>query len=116
MKVYFISGMCVNCKVFDSIILPDGYEKHYIEWNIPEGSETIEEYAFKLAERIDQSQPFIIIGYSLGGIVMQEMNKFLRPEKNILIYQKQDRETCFVSDSQCKPHSQNYPSMFIYGE
>ena len=29
--VYFISGMCYNCKVFDKLRLPKGYKKAYIE-------------------------------------------------------------------------------------
>jgi len=85
MKVYFLSGMCVNCKVFDKIKLPADYEKQYIEWHIPEEDETLEEYTQSMANDIDTSKPFILIGYSLGGIIMQEMNKFLKPEKNILI-------------------------------
>ena len=85
MKVYFLSGMCVNCKVFDKITLPAGYEKQYIEWHIPKDDETLEEYTRAMANNIDTNQPFILVGYSLGGIIMQEMNKFLNPEKNILI-------------------------------
>jgi hypothetical protein len=85
MNVYFISGMCVNCKVFDKIQLPDGYNKKYIEWYIPGEKETLEEYTHKMAESIDTSEPFIIVGYSFGAIIMQEMNKFLTPEKNIVI-------------------------------
>ncbi len=85
MVVYFLSGMCVNCKVFDKISLPVGYQKQYIEWYIPEDNETLEEYTQKMAKAIDTTKPFIIVGYSFGGIIMQEMNYFLKPEKNILI-------------------------------
>jgi len=85
MKVYFLSGMCVNCKVFDKIKFPPNYEKQYIEQHIPQDDETLEEYTKTMANDIDTSQPFILMGYSLGGIIMQEMNKFLKPEKNILI-------------------------------
>ena len=85
MKVYFISGMCVNCKVFDKIELPAGHEKQYIEWHLPEDDETMEEYTQSMANIIDTTQSFILVGYSLGGIIIQEMNKFLKPKKNILI-------------------------------
>ena len=85
MDVYFVSGMSANCKVFDKISLPEGFDKKYIEWYIPNGDETLEEYSLKMAESIDTSKPFILVGYSLGGIVIQEMNKFLNPCKNILI-------------------------------
>ena len=85
MKVYFLPGMCVNCKVFDKIELPAGYEKQYIEWHIPKSNETLAEYVQEMAKSIDRNKPFILVGYSLGGVIMQEMNKFLKPEKNILI-------------------------------
>lgn len=92
MNVYFISGMCVNCKVFDDIKLPAGYEKKYIEWHIPKGDETLDEYVQIIAKSINRNEPFIIIGYSLGGIIMQEINKFLQPEKNILISSIKSKE------------------------
>lgn len=93
MNVYFISGMCVNCSVFKNIKLPAGYQKKYIEWNIPDQNETLEDYVARLAENIDKNEPFAIVGYSLGGIMMQEMNKILSPEKNILISSiKNERE------------------------
>jgi pimeloyl-ACP methyl ester carboxylesterase len=84
MKVYFLSGICVNCNVFDQIQLPEGYEKVYIEWILPE-AETFEEYARKMAETIDIREPFVLIGYSMGGTIAQEMNTFLKPEKTIII-------------------------------
>jgi hypothetical protein len=77
--------MCVNCKVFDKIELPTNYEKEYIEWHIPEKEETLEAYTRTMANSIDTTQPFMLVGYSFGGVIMQEMNKFLHPKKNILI-------------------------------
>jgi len=85
MNVYFVSGMSANCKVFDKLELPTGFEKKYIEWYIPNGDESLFDYSRKMAETIDVSQPFLLVGYSLGGIIIQEMNKFLKPEKNIII-------------------------------
>lgn len=85
MNVYFISGLSANCKVFDRIDLPEGYKKIYIEWHIPQGDESLEEYSLEMAKSINRSKPFILVGYSLGGIVIQEMNKFLSPNKNIII-------------------------------
>ena len=71
--VYFISGMCYNCKVFDKLRLPKGYRKVYIEWYIPRPDESLSEYARTMAKVIDTSSPFILIGYSFGAVVMQEM-------------------------------------------
>jgi hypothetical protein len=85
MNAYFIPGMCLNCKVFDNIQLPNGYEKKYIEWHVPENNEDLNTYARSMAKSIDTASPFILIGYSLGAIIMQEMNRFLKPEKNIIL-------------------------------
>ena len=91
MKVYFLPGMCVNCKVFDKITLPEGYEKSYIEW-LPPSEEAFEEYVRQMAAPINTEEPFILVGYSMGGIIMQEMNRFLKPEKNILISSIKQRD------------------------
>ncbi|MDH6355957.1 pimeloyl-ACP methyl ester carboxylesterase [Dysgonomonas sp. PH5-45] len=85
MNVYFIPGFLATGRVFDRIQLPDGFEKKYLEWYIPRGDETLNEYARKMAQGIDSSQPFVLIGYSFGGIVAQEINAFLKPEKTIIM-------------------------------
>ncbi|MDU1903470.1 MAG: alpha/beta hydrolase [Dysgonomonas sp.] len=84
-NVYFISGLGANCKVFDDLTLPEKYEKNYIEWLMPHPDDTLDEYTQKMAESIDTRQPFILIGYSFGGIIVQEMNKFLHPITTIII-------------------------------
>lgn len=85
MNVYFVSGMSANCKVFDKLELPEGFVKRYIEWIIPREDESLDEYVHDMAKDIDRSQPFILIGYSFGGVIVQEMNKFLSPLKTIII-------------------------------
>lgn len=92
MDVYFISGMCANCHVFDQLVLPDGYKKKYIEWLMPLVDESLDSYVHRLAKSIDNSQPFILVGYSLGGIVVQEMNRFLSPQKTIIISSMKSKE------------------------
>lgn len=84
-NVYFIPGMCYNCSVFDRLTLPKGFRRNYIEWLIPLQDETLEAYAYRMAGSIDTRRPFIIIGYSFGAVIMQEMNKFLFPQKSIII-------------------------------
>lgn len=84
-NVYFISGMCYNCSVFDKLTLPKGFKKVYIEWLIPHMDETLEEYTLRMATSIDTTHPFVLIGYSFGGVIVQEMNRFLNPVKSILI-------------------------------
>lgn len=84
-KVYFISGMCYNCEVFDKLHLPKGYLKIYLEWYIPRPDESLNDYARRMAETIDTTQPFILIGYSFGAVIMQEMTNFMKPDKCVII-------------------------------
>lgn len=94
MDVYFISGMSANCKVFDRIVLPEGFTKKYIEWVNPSIDESLDSFVRRMAESIDVDSPFMLFGYSLGGIIVQEMNKFLMPEKTIIIASiKSNKET-----------------------
>ena len=85
MKIYCISGLAANGNCFKFIELPHEFEKIYIEWLHPEPTESLEHYTHRMAENIDVSEPFILLGYSFGGIIVQEMNKFLSPEKTILL-------------------------------
>lgn len=85
MNVYFISGMCANCHVFDQLKLPEGYTKQYIEWLIPSQDESLDTYLCRLIQMIDTTQPFVIVGYSFGGVMAQEISNILSPEKTILI-------------------------------
>ena len=56
-NVYFISGMCYNCSVFDKIVLPEGYKKKYIEWHVPIPGQSLREYVSVMAKEIDTSSP-----------------------------------------------------------
>ncbi len=84
-NVYFIPGMCYNCKVFDKLALPSGFKKCYIEWEIPRPDETLSEYSRHMAKSIDRTTPFVLVGYSFGAVIIQEMARFLKPQKSIII-------------------------------
>jgi len=82
--------MCANGHVFDKLELPMGFEKKYLEWIVPDFDENIEDYSRRMAREIDTSMPFVLVGYSFGGVIIQEMNKFLTPIKNIIIASVKD--------------------------
>jgi len=63
-------------------IFPDA---EVLEHFLPEKRESLTSYAKRMAERIDTSSPFILIGTSLGGIISMELSRILKPEKIILI-------------------------------
>lgn len=91
-NVYFISGMCYNCSAFDAIELPKGYNKVYIEWKIPTLNEDLNTYARRMAAKINRRQKIYLVGYSFGGIIVQEIAKFLNVEKIFLISTMKDIE------------------------
>jgi pimeloyl-ACP methyl ester carboxylesterase len=85
MKVYFISGIGADYRFFTHIRLPEGYEPSYIHWIPPRRNETLRTYALRLADQIDSSQPFILVGLSLGGIMSVEIAQRVPPVCTILI-------------------------------
>ena len=85
MNVYFISGLGADRRVFKYIRVPEGFTIHYVEWAAPGKDETLADYALRLTEQIDITQPFILVGLSLGGIMAVEIAKKFAPVATILI-------------------------------
>lgn len=85
MKIYFISGMAADSRVFRNIKLPTGFEPVYLEWVPYQSHETLEQYALRMSEGIDRSQPFGLLGLSMGGMMVCEIAKVCKPLFTILI-------------------------------
>jgi alpha/beta superfamily hydrolase len=83
--VYCMPGMAASPSIFERIQLPpDSFEIHLLEWLIPEREESIEDYAQRVAKNIRHDN-VILIGVSFGGILVQEMKRFVNPKKVIII-------------------------------
>ena len=85
MKIYQISGLGANEKAFKYLKIHPDFELVYLPWIQPEIGETLEHYAERMSESIDTNEEFNLMGLSFGGIIAQEMNRFLEPKLNILI-------------------------------
>lgn len=85
MKTYFISGIGADYRLFTHIELPEGYETRYVHWILPDKEETLPAYARRLAAQIDTGEPYILVGFSLGGIMATEIAKIFPPLCTILI-------------------------------
>lgn len=83
MKVYCISGLGANEHIYDGIKLD--HEKVTIRWASTDYTESMHTYAQKLSQQINTSEPYALVGLSLGGMLAVEMNKFLNPVKTIII-------------------------------
>ncbi|MDB5201021.1 MAG: hypothetical protein JWQ27_430 [Ferruginibacter sp.] len=85
MHVYFISGLAADSRVFQHIHLPEGFEIIHLDWIAPVKNETLESYAARLAERIDLTEPFVLVGLSMGGMLVSEIAKIHPPLLSILV-------------------------------
>ena len=85
MKVYFISGLGADSRVFKHIHLPPGFHPVYLEWIKPLNRESLASYALRLSAGINPAEPFALVGLSLGGMIATEMAKLYVPEQVIII-------------------------------
>ncbi|MBL4754241.1 MAG: alpha/beta hydrolase [Flavobacteriales bacterium] len=83
-KVYLISGLGADSRLFKYQLELD-YDFHKLEWIKAMRGETLADYAKRMSAGIDESEPYSIVGCSMGGIVAIEMSKFLNPDKVVLI-------------------------------
>jgi esterase/lipase len=83
--VYLMPGMAANPSIFEHIKLPEAlFEIHWLEWIIPNLSESIEDYAKRLAQNVKHDNS-VLLGVSFGGIIVQEMSKFLTLKKLFIV-------------------------------
>ena len=81
--VYFMPGMAANPSIFEHIDLPkEQFKIHLLEWFIPSPNETLTEYAKRMSNKIDN---VVLLGVSFGGVLVQEMSKFLNLKKLIIV-------------------------------
>ncbi|WP_299679695.1 alpha/beta hydrolase [uncultured Dokdonia sp.] len=83
MKIYGISGLGADKRVFDALTLDVEFVP--IDWITPKKKESIKKYSKRLSAIIDVENDFCLIGVSFGGLIATEINQILRPKKTILI-------------------------------
>ncbi len=90
-RLYLISGMGADEKIFRNLDF-GSTRLHFIAWKKVQKSESFDSYVQRLCEEINTQETFAICGVSLGGIVAQEMTRYLNPEFLILISTIKGRE------------------------
>jgi pimeloyl-ACP methyl ester carboxylesterase len=83
-KIHFISGLGADERVFHFLDLP-GYERIYVQWLEPKRKEPLPDYAKRLIKHYNLTDGTILIGVSFGGIICQEIAKFISCKKVIII-------------------------------
>lgn len=93
MKIYVVSGLGADFKVLERLQFPKHCELIFIDWLIPEKNEPFHHYVERMAAKVDTSEPFCLLGYSFGGIMVQEINRLKPAEKVVILGSiKSDKE------------------------
>ena len=93
MKLYVISGLGADFKVLEKITFPEKLEVIFLDWIMPENKEDFHHYVKRMADLIDGKEPFALLGYSIGGIIVQEIDKIKPAEKVVILGSiKSDKE------------------------
>ncbi len=83
--VYFMPGMAANPSIFKNINLPsEKFEQHLLEWFVPRHGVDLSQYAKEMVKKIHHENP-VLIGVSFGGLLVQEMARFLKVRKVIVV-------------------------------
>jgi len=82
-NIYILSGLGADERVFKRLNFT-GYSVRFIQWEIPNKNDSIENYASKICKQITTPKP-ILIGLSFGGIMAIEIAKQIETEKVILL-------------------------------
>ena len=83
--VYLMPGMAANPSIFEYIKLPKSeFKIHWLEWIIPEEAESLESYAQRMSLKVVHHYA-VLLGVSFGGVLVQEMSRFLKLRKLIIV-------------------------------
>ena len=84
MDIHLIPGLGADHRLFNRFLV-DAPHRFAHDWpDMPEGSSLVD-FAKKLALEVDSSRPHILIGMSMGGMVVQEMAALTKPKAVAII-------------------------------
>lgn len=84
MKIYCISGLGADERAFQFLDLQP-HQFVYLDWIKPLVGETLPDYAQRMGQRIDTSEPYALMGFSFGGMLSVEIAKTHKPHKLFLV-------------------------------
>jgi len=84
-KVFLISGLGADKRLFKNIKLPDGFKCMLVDWHIPDQEDTLATYAQAIVKQNDIKPGDIVLGVSLGGMLSVEIAKQVKLAKVILV-------------------------------
>lgn len=90
--VYCMPGLAANPTIFERIELPkEKFQIHWLDWLLPKKKESLQDYSRRMCERVKHENP-VLIGVSFGGLVVQEMSRFCKPLRVIIISSVKTRD------------------------
>ena len=93
MKIYIVSGLGADYKVLERLVFPKQHEVIFIDWLVPKPNEKFNDYVIRMAEKIDDTESFYLLGYSFGGIMVQASNRVKPALKTVILGSiKSDKE------------------------
>lgn len=84
-KLYIVSGLGADFSVLEKIRFPAHLEVVFLPWLIPTKGEKFSHYVHRMAEKIDSGNTFHLLGYSFGGVLVQEIAKYKKPDKLVIL-------------------------------
>lgn len=85
MNIYVFSGLGADERAFAKLNFPAHFTLVHMPWLSPLKNETLEQYAQRLAEKIDQRSPYMLMGLSFGGLIAGEIARQHDPVLTILL-------------------------------
>ncbi|WP_374948229.1 alpha/beta hydrolase [Mucilaginibacter sp.] len=93
-KVYLISGLGADKRLFKNIFLPEDFELVFVDWLLPDIKNTLSDYSQLIIDHFNIKSDSVVIGVSLGGIIATEIAKRIKLKAVVLISSiKTDGET-----------------------
>ena len=91
-NVYLIPGQGADERLYDSLIIDTtNFRVIKLKWITPPDSADMLDLALLMAQQIDTTKPFSLIGVSLGGMVCTELADIYSPKKVIIISSAKNR-------------------------
>jgi pimeloyl-ACP methyl ester carboxylesterase len=84
-NVYCFPGVGSDSRIFEKIRLGADYKLVHINYPVPFKNDKMSSYAKRLCDQLDTTQPYILIGVSIGGMLCVELADILKPERVIII-------------------------------
>lgn len=117
MKLYIISGLGGDDKVLAKLTFNENIEPVHLPWLMPSKDEAFSNYISRMSENIDDSEEFYLLGYSFGGMIVQEIHK-IKPARKIVILGsiRSDREKSRLIRAGARTNAVRYIPQRFFGE